>query len=67
MKRIEELEQQVEWLKKKTLLTGEITAYLKTLAEMPEDAVLLYKLTDQTIQHSIGRSARVLLEKVSAD
>ena len=63
-KRIKELEADVAWWRAKSEVASEVRDYLKTLAEMPEDSVLLYTLSGQRIQHSIGKSARVLLEKM---
>lgn len=63
--RIAELEQEVNRLRKKAEIPEEVMGYIQDLANMPEDAVLIYALTGQTISHAIGRSARVLLDKLN--
>jgi hypothetical protein len=62
--RIQELEAQLEFWKKASGVHDDLTHYLRLLAELPEDAVLLYTLTGQKMSHEIGKSARVLLAKV---
>jgi len=65
--RIQELESDVAYWRNKATIHDDIVHYLKVLAEMPEDAVLLYTLDGTRIQHEIGLSARILFSKVSAN
>ena len=66
-KRLEELETLLaasqRWEKHWRDLAQETREYLETLAQMPEDAVLLYTLSGVRTSHAIGKSARVLLSK----
>lgn len=64
VKRIKELEADVAYWRKAALVHDDIKHYLKTLAEMPEDAVLTYSLSGMRMQHEIGRSVRALMHKV---
>lgn len=64
--RILELEQQIKRLNKYGSVSDEMADYIKTLAEMPEDAVLIYRIGGQTITHQIGLSARRLVEKIDS-
>ncbi len=68
LKRIQELEEEIRRLNKYGSLQDEVKDYLKELAEMPEDAVLIYRLGDQQkITHQIGMSARILVAKFYSD
>ena len=63
--KVEALEARLEWAERRALLGGEVIKYLSTLAQMPEDAALLYTVHGMKVSHEIGKSARILLEKLS--
>ena len=63
--KVEELERRLEAAQRKNALLDETIDYIFTLAQMPEDAALLYTLHDIRISHQIGKSARVLLGKLN--
>lgn len=65
LKRLAELEADVAYWQKRAELLPEVRQYIACLAEMPEDAVLLYTRHGMQIQHEIGLSARRLLEKIA--
>ena len=60
---VDRLEARLMDAERKAQLADEMREYLETLAQMPSDATLLYTLSDMRVQHSIGQSARVLLER----
>lgn len=63
--RIQELEQEVRRMRSQLARGDDVRDFIKTLAEMPEDAVLTYQITGQRISHQIGLAARVLLAKLN--
>lgn len=65
--RILELERTIKHLNKYGSVADEMADYIKELAEMPEDAVLIYRISGQTITHQIGMSARILFAKIKAE
>jgi hypothetical protein len=62
--RIQELEQEIEILRRQQTIPEAALDFIRTLAEMPEDAVLLYTLTGQRVQCEVGRAAKILMEKL---
>lgn len=65
LKRIEELEADVSYWRKRSEVRDDVKHYLDTLSEMPDDAVLLYTLTGMRVQHEIGKTSKVLLGKMN--
>ena len=65
--RIKELEYDISWWRKKAKIADEVKDYLETLAEMPDDAVLLYTIGGIKMQHEIGKIAKVLLDRIKHD
>jgi hypothetical protein len=59
--RIQELETEIAAAEKRLAAHQGIRAFLEDLAQLPEDAVLLYTLSGQRVQHEIGKSARIAL------
>ena len=60
---VDHLEARLRDAERKAKLADEMRDYIETLAQMPDDATLLYVLSGMQVAHSIGKSARVLLEK----
>lgn len=65
--RIAELEKTIEALKERCALAQEVIDYVRAMAAMPEDAVLLYTASGMRVSHEIGKSARVLLGRLQAN
>lgn len=63
--KVDALESALKTAERKAALVDEMHDYITTLAEMPEDAVLLYTLSGMRISHGIGSSARVLLARLN--
>ena len=67
--RIEELEREVAYLRKRSEIAKEAMEYVRDLTELPEDATLYYYLSPggkQAVFHEIGKSARVLWARIEA-
>ena len=62
---VDRLEAQLKDVERKATRADEMRDYIETLAQMPDDATLLYVLSGMQVAHSIGRSARVLLERMN--
>ena len=61
---VDHLEARLRDAERKAAHADEMRDYIETLAQMPDDATLLYTLSGMCVQHSIGRSARVLLGRM---
>jgi hypothetical protein len=61
--RIQELEAQVEYWKRRADINSQLRGFIETIAELPEDAVLLYTLTGQRMSFELSKAARRMLEK----
>lgn len=65
--RIKELEDRIAELHKRSTLHAEALDYIRSLAQLPEDAVLLYTMTGNRVSHEIGKSARLLLTRLEKE
>jgi thioredoxin-like negative regulator of GroEL len=64
--RIQELEQEIAILRQQRTIPEAALDFIRTLAEMPEDAVIMYTLSGgQSIQCEVGRAAKILMEKLN--
>ena len=61
--RIAELERLLAEERLKGKIASNVMDFVRGLAQLPEDAVLLYTLTGQRMSHQIGLSARCLLQQ----
>lgn len=62
--RMQELEREIDSLKKENANLREVSSFIETLAELPDDAVILYTLSGQRLQCEIGRAAKVFSSKI---
>lgn len=65
--RIAELEAQLAAMRKRVEVPREVISYIERLAQMPDDAVLLYAISGSRVSHEIGRSARIVLDKIKSN
>ena len=62
--KVEVLEAKLRHAEKKLETLEYMKEYIKTLAEMPDDACLSYTHCGMEISHQIGKSARVALSMI---
>lgn len=62
--RIQELEAQLEAERRKSALTQAIRDFIVIIAQLPDDAVLLYTVSGQRVQCEVGRAAKCLLSRL---
>jgi hypothetical protein len=58
------LEQKIVELESEVRLKKEMAEFIKVLAEMPDDAVLLYTHCGMSIQNDVGRAAKAFIQRM---